>query len=272
MRITVFTSNQPRHIALIDALAEIADEVFAVHECNTAFPGEVDDFFRRSDVMQAYFRRVLTAEGAVFGRPRFVPERVRTLSLRMGDLNRLELNALTDALDADLFVVFGASYIKGPLCDYLQQRRAVNIHMGVSPYYRGSSTNFWALYDGRPEYVGATLHLLTKGLDSGPILCHALPPTGPTEPFLLGMLAVRAAIDALAARIADGSLHELTPVPQDRRRELRYTRSADFTDAVAAEYLSRLPTPAAMAEGLARRQAADYVAPATSSPCDKVTR
>ena len=46
--------------------------------------------------------------------------------------------------------------------------------MGVSPYYRGADCNFWALYDNNPHYVGATIHLLSKGLDSGPILYHAL--------------------------------------------------------------------------------------------------
>ena len=52
MKITVFTSNQPRHISLIESLSKIADKVFAVQECNTIFPGEVDDFFKKSDVMQ----------------------------------------------------------------------------------------------------------------------------------------------------------------------------------------------------------------------------
>ena len=46
--------------------------------------------------------------------------------------------------------------------------------MGISPYYRGTDCNFWAMYDNNPHLVGSTIHLLTKGLDSGPILYHAL--------------------------------------------------------------------------------------------------
>lgn len=46
--------------------------------------------------------------------------------------------------------------------------------MGLSPYYRGTDCNFWALYDKKPQYVGATIHLLSKGIDSGPTLYHAL--------------------------------------------------------------------------------------------------
>ena len=55
MRVTVFTSNQPRHLSLIERLAGVAEEVFAVQECNTVFPGRVGDFFRKSEVMQRYF-------------------------------------------------------------------------------------------------------------------------------------------------------------------------------------------------------------------------
>lgn len=268
-RITVFTSNQPRHVALIESLAGICDEVYAVQECTTVLPGRVADFYRKSDVMQRYFQRVLAAEADVFGSPRFPmtsTERrpranVHQLAIRMGDLSLLDLDTLGPALTADRFVVFGASYIRGPLCDLLVKRRALNIHMGVSPFYRGSSTNFWALYDDRPEMVGATIHLLTAGLDSGPMLFHALPAAEPTDPFLLGMKAVKAAHDALTHAIATGEIDQQEAVPQDKQRQLRYTRATDFSDEVAAEYLSRLMTPTQIAERLRSRNLDAYTQP-----------
>ena len=58
MKITIFTSNQPRHIRLINKLSEISDEVFAIQECNTVFPGITKDFFNNSDIMQKYFYNV----------------------------------------------------------------------------------------------------------------------------------------------------------------------------------------------------------------------
>ena len=79
MKIALFTSNSPRHLSLAEGLAAIADEVLVVHECVTAFPGEVEDFFRRSDVMQSYFARVVAAERTVFGQARFLPANVRQL-------------------------------------------------------------------------------------------------------------------------------------------------------------------------------------------------
>lgn len=237
MKITVFTSNQPRHIALIRSLADIADRVYAVQECNTVFPGEVDDFFRKSDVMQRYFRHVIDAERDVFGSPGFLPANAHSLAIRMGDLNRIPLQRFGEALHSDVFIVFGSSYIKGPLCDTLVAKGALNIHMGMSPWYRGSSCNFWALYDRRPDMVGATIHRLSSGLDSGDMLFHALPPAGATDGFLLGMQAVAAAHAALVERLRENSIESLSPVPQDKTLQIRYTRNRDFTDTVAEDYL-----------------------------------
>ena len=261
MNITVFTSNQPRHLALINALALIADQVYAVQECNTVFPGRVQDFFNRSAVMQEYFGRVLAAERDIFGRPGFAAGNVAQLPIKMGDLKLLDLETLEPALDSDLFIVFGASYIKGPLCELLVERRAYNIHMGVSPRYRGSSTNFWALHDGRPDLVGATIHLLTAGLDSGPILFHALPAAQRIDPFLLGMCAVRVAHRGLVERIRSGELQAAKALPQDKSLELRYTRNADFTDSVARQYLDHSPSPDSIENELRERDLRQFVRP-----------
>ena len=143
MRIALFTSNQPRHLALAERLEGIADEIFVVHECNTVFPGRVADFFKKSKVMQDYFSHVVAAEAEVFGKVRFLPATVHQLAIKSLDINMLDLSILEPALAADIIIVFGASYIRDELIDRLIERRAVNIHMGVSPFYRGSSCNFW---------------------------------------------------------------------------------------------------------------------------------
>lgn len=255
MKITVFTSNQPRHLSLIAGLADIADEVFAVQECSTVFPGKVADFFRKSDTMQDYFSRVIAAEQQVFGNIGFSPGNVRSLSIKSGDLNGVEIANLAPALQSDVYVVFGASYIKPPLVDLLVERGAVNIHMGVSPYYRGSSCNFWSIYDGNPDLVGATVHRLSRGLDSGAMLFHVLPARKAVDPFLLGMQAVAAAHACLIGSIQTGEIRTLEPVVQDKALEIRYTRNADFDDAVAQEYLARRLDAAWIGERLARHPA-----------------
>lgn len=240
MKATIFSSNQPRHLNLARAFARISDDVFFVNEVNTVFPGQVQDFFNKSEVMQSYFKNVIASERKIFGNIGFLPNNVRAMSIKSGDLNRLNDAQLNDALSSDLYVVFGASYIKGWLIDFLVERRAINIHMGLSPYYRGSSCNFWALYDNRPEYVGATIHLLSKGLDSGDMLFHCVPRYLKSDsPFDFTMRSVLVAHNGLVGSVEDGSIFSRKTVKQDKTLQLRYTKNQDFTDAIAEDFLQR---------------------------------
>ena len=191
--------------------------------------------------MQKYFAKVIEAEKEIFGEIRFTSSNVTQLVLKSGDLNMVDLSLLKPSFESDLFIVFGSSYIKSPLIDILLEKGAINIHMGVSPYYRGSSCNFWALYDGNPELVGATIHKLGRGLDSGDILYHAFPPVKKMDGFLLGMLSVKSAHESLIKYISEKKLEEFKPIKQNKEEEVRYTRNRDFTDEVAEKYLSNLP-------------------------------
>lgn len=239
MRVTVFTSNQPRHLSYIEKLAEVAEIVYAVVETTTAFPGQVEDFYRKSSVMQDYFSRVQQAEISLFGAPRPLPQNVRVLPIKMGDLSLLNEEHLTQAFASDYHLVFGSSFIRGWLADALIGQRAINIHMGLSPYYRGTACNFWALYDNRPAYVGATVHLLNHGLDSGPILFHVTPRFEGQDPFLFSMEAVEEVQNEIMTRVAEDGLKSMSPIEQDSSLELRYSRNRDFTDEIAAEFLQR---------------------------------
>lgn len=165
---------------------------------------------------------------------------MRTLAVKSGDLNILTMKQLGDALLSDLFVVFGSSYIKGWLVDFLISKNALNIHMGLSPYYRGSSCNFWALYDGNPAYVGATIHMLSKGLDNGNMLFHCIPKLkeGDTS-FDFTMRSVLVAHEGLVEAIQNNSIFSMPAVKQDKALEIRYTKNVEFTDSVVSEFLSR---------------------------------
>ena len=240
MKVTIFSSNQPRHLNIAKEFSQIADKVFFVSEVNTVLPGQVADFYKKSDVMQKYFLNVLTSEKKIFGEISFLPENVRTLAIKSGDLIKLNSSQLEGALTSDIYIVFGASYIKGWLIDFLIEHRAINIHMGLSPYYRGSSCNFWALYDNNPEYVGATIHLLSKGLDNGDMLFHCIPKVLKGDSlFDFTMRSVLVAQESLIETIKNEQIFSFKNVKQDKNSEVRYSKNKEFTDEVAKEFLDR---------------------------------
>ena len=239
MKITLFTSNQSRHIALANSLAEIADVVYCVNEVSTVHPGKVEGFYKKSEIFQNYFSNVLKSEKAIFGDISFLKGNVMSLPVLMGDLNGIDLPVLNQALDSDIYVVFGASWIKGDLIDFLISKKAINIHMGISPYYRGTACNFWAAYDNNPEYIGATIHYLSKGLDSGPMVFHALPEAKIEDKFLTGMRSVKSAHLALKHLIKNEDVFNLKTEIQDKSKEIRYSKNSDFTDEIALDFMNK---------------------------------
>ena len=99
--------------------------------------------------------------------------------------------------------------------------------MGVSPYYRGTDCNFWALHDKKPQYVGATIHYLTAGLDSGPIIYHALSKYQ-KDSFMYSMSTAKSAIDSLVNKIQKKTIYKIKPTMQNKKLEVRYSKLKEF--------------------------------------------
>jgi methionyl-tRNA formyltransferase len=236
MTVTVFTRDSARHIALVNKLATVTNAVHAVIESS---PPSVNAP-PKSPVMTEYFSRVQQAEDHIFGSSITLDSRVNTQLIAPGQLNQLAPQQLQAALETDYVVVFGSSYIKGWLADALIAKNAVNLHMGISPQYRGSACNFWALFDNNPQFVGATIHRLAKGLDTGSVIQHVHPEFTGQNLFHFSMQAVATGHDALAALILNNKLQSVIPEPQDQQLEIRYSKNADFTDEVAASFLKRV--------------------------------
>ena len=239
MKIALFSSNQPRHVFFAERLIAMGHEVHMVQEVSTLTPGKKKGIFRRSETMARYFERVIAAERALFGEPRKVAGAASVTQVPMGEISGEPLETFNIALSCDVFILFGCSYIKGELAEALISRNAVNIHMGISPFFRGNSCNFWALYDDHPEFVGATVHRLDRGLDSGPILFYAFPEIIADDPFVYTMSAVKAVFDKILSVLRSGEFNSIKGIAQDKTKEIRYSRSRDFTDEVAEDFMQR---------------------------------
>ena len=73
------------------------------------------------------------------------------------------------AMEPDLLVCYGSSLIKSDLLTKFDGR-FLNVHIGLSPYYRGSGTNVWPLINIEPDMVGATFMYIDAGIDTGKII------------------------------------------------------------------------------------------------------
>ena len=76
--------------------------------------------------------------------------------------------SLKDAQKADIIISFGyKKLIKKEIINKLS-RPAINLHMSLLPYNRGSHPNFWSLVNKTPK--GITIHEVDDGADTGKII------------------------------------------------------------------------------------------------------
>ncbi|MDD2465996.1 MAG: formyl transferase [Desulfobulbus sp.] len=83
-------------------------------------------------------------------------------------VNSLQSETLLTVLNPDVLAVYGTSIVKDRILN-LAKHRALNMHTGKSPYYRGTACAFWPLYNDEPEYLGATVHECCGRVDGGEI-------------------------------------------------------------------------------------------------------
>ncbi|MBI2824153.1 MAG: hypothetical protein HYX69_05655 [Planctomycetia bacterium] len=152
-------------------------------------------------------------------RPEFIPK---------GAINDGPHAARIAELTPDLIVAYGCSLIKSDLVSQFAGR-FLNLHLGLSPYYRGSGTNFWPLVNGEPEHVGATFMFLDEGVDTGRVIHQARARVFPGDtPHQIGN---RLIADAAAAyRLLIERFDELADMPPlAQPPKARYYRRRDFT-------------------------------------------
>ena len=68
-----------------------------------------------------------------------------------------------------LALVYGTGIVRAPVFDAIDCP-IINLHTGLSPYYRGAACFLWPLIDDRLDRVGATVHDCAPVVDGGGIL------------------------------------------------------------------------------------------------------
>ena len=83
--------------------------------------------------------------------------------------NKIDLK-MVQALQPEFIVSYNYRHlVPADVLEYMQGK-AVNLHVSMLPYNRGSSPNFFSFLDNTPK--GVSIHEMTAGLDKGKILCQ----------------------------------------------------------------------------------------------------
>jgi folate-dependent phosphoribosylglycinamide formyltransferase PurN len=227
MRAVVLTSSLRRHAYVANTLASRLDVACVWRERKAFEPLKYANSDEDAAVIERHFAARDASEQTYFEGHDAVT--VPTRDVPPGSCNDPAEIALMRRLEPEVVLVFGTGLLKSPLIERFPGR-ILNIHLGLSPYYRGAGTNFWPLVNGEPEYCGATIHFLDAGVDTGPIIAHVRPDMTPADgPHDVGNKTIVAAASALAEAalaLGAGSVRGV-----EQRGEGRVYKRADFSAA-----------------------------------------
>jgi methionyl-tRNA formyltransferase len=249
MRVVILTGADLRHRYFRKALALEPGLEVTLSVCETseksigAVVASESDNRRRSLHLAARDR----SEADFFAAADAVmPDKSHPLVCSKGSVNQPECFERIRQAKPDLLLAFGCSILREPLLQ-AYPGRILNVHLGLSPYYRGSGTNFWPLVNGEPEFVGATFMYIDQGIDTGEII-HQIRPSivwGDT-PHAIGnrLIAEMTPVYAAIARRFDRlGRQQQPPLPSAPR----FYRKRDFTEQSVADLYQ------AFADGLVER-------------------
>lgn len=171
MKIVILTSNGLRHKFLANSLASKADDTLVVSECkqNDSINTDSED----QSTINEHFRLRNETEKIFFPNNDFFT--TKTLPILYKEVNLDYVYQAIKKFHPDMMFIFGSYIIREPLLSLMPPDRTINLHLGLSPYYRGSGTNFWPFVNNELEYVGSTILHLDSGIDTGDIICHTRP-------------------------------------------------------------------------------------------------
>lgn len=86
------------------------------------------------------------------------------------DINLPKTQTLIQDIKPDLMLVHGTSIITDPILNIPEH--AINLHWGLTPYYRGAHSIGWALINWDTNNIGVTFHEPTKEIDGGRIVAQ----------------------------------------------------------------------------------------------------
>jgi phosphoribosylglycinamide formyltransferase 1 len=199
MHWAILTSNQVRHRFVANLLAARHSVGAVVVEPKSRDPRMIYAHEDDRALLEAYYNDRDASELQLLPEGRewaLLPGSVH-LEVAPKEINSEEVVSALRGAGVNACVVFGTSILKG-IWMSAYGGRMLNIHLGLSPYYRGAGTNLWALYDGRPELVGATLHQISPVVDAGDIYCQVRPcPDIEDTPHSLGNKTIREAAVAM---------------------------------------------------------------------------
>lgn len=237
MEITLITGNKRRHKYFSNLLLKVANKLNVIRE--TRISSNIKKKPKLSKNIKKYFSNFEKIEKKLFKikKNKNSNSKLKIYSVGSKKLNDQKTEFFKHFKNTDLFILYGCSFIYGNFYNFLKKKKVICIHMGISPYYVGSDCNFWALYDGNPHLVGATIQKLSRKFEEGDIIYHSIP-NRKKNPQEYSALASKMGFKSLIMKIKNKTLFKTKARKQNKREIIRKSKKTEFTDKIVKQYFS----------------------------------
>lgn len=164
MKVLTITGDHPRHLRLVQQISNSFETVSVVMSREGLLASENS----ASSLMRRHFEIRGQVENEWFGSPQ--KKDLASVVVDAGSMMSGEIGVGQREIGSfDVCVVFGTTLLPESLRQSLPEM-TLNLHLGISPRYRGAATLFWPFYMLEPNWAGFTIHKLTREPDRGDIL------------------------------------------------------------------------------------------------------
>lgn len=173
-RILWLGGSHKRHLHYANILSQalpLVGGIMQVREESVPQPPEGLGSIDRPNWIRHFHERD-EAERKYFGEPK-EPD-IPLLKVDGFTLNDADSVEFVKDMKPDLAVIFGTGMIREPLKSVLPED-TINLHLGLSPRYRGAATLFWPFYFLEPNFAGTTFHYIEHSPDAGNITHQVRP-------------------------------------------------------------------------------------------------
>ena len=192
MRIIILTHSKERHFYLVNNIIEKTESVVGVITgAKIVNRSRYENFVKKiknikyylknkflNTIFIQYGKRLLRekelAEKKFFGgsTKRFYDKHkellIATVTSKYRSINDDYYISIIKDKKPDVIIVMGTCLIGKEIIS--SAKFVINMHTGLSPYYRGGNTNLWPFIEKDFGYFGVTIHLMSLGIDSGNII------------------------------------------------------------------------------------------------------
>lgn len=174
MRIFWIGGNHPRHLYYINQISkkfEITGSIVQMREnLMPSPPDNISEIDRKNFIR--HFETRKKKEREYFGNQKL--PNCDILEVTSETLNSAKSTLWLETKSPDVVLIFGSDLIMNSLYSVLP-KDSINLHLGLSPRYRGAATLFWPFYFLEPNLAGSTLHYIISEPDAGEIIHQCTP-------------------------------------------------------------------------------------------------